>query len=106
MTRASGTATPIAIATASSVAICSLPAPARSAAMPARIAAPGTSRAAADDQRPPAILLVAILGQAGQRKGAQQIGVERRDIAHRAATIASGAEVTGAASSISGAAKL
>ena len=74
--------------------------------MPASIAAPGTSRLPPTTSSAAALLLVAILGQAGQREVAEQVGVERRGIAHRAATIASGSEVTGAASSISGAAKL
>jgi hypothetical protein len=42
----------------------------------------------------------------GERKVPEEVAVERFGAAHRAATMASGAEVIGAASSISGAAKL
>jgi hypothetical protein len=62
--------------------------------------------AAADDQDPAAILLVAILGKMRKREAPEQIRVEPGGLAHRVATMASGSEVTGAASSINGAAKL
>jgi hypothetical protein len=62
--------------------------------------------AAAHDQQPPPLLLVPILGQMRHREGAQQVAIQLRRSAHRAAIILSGAEVTGAASSIKGAAKL
>ena len=106
MTRASGTAMPIAVATAPSVTICSLPAPARNAAMPASSAAPGTSALPPTISARPRSSLSPSSARQGSGKAREQIGVERRDVLHRAATIASGAEVTGAASSISGAAKL
>ncbi len=67
--------------------------------------------AAGDEHRHPALVLVSLLGRLGEREAAQQFGIEQArigkgDITHRAATIASGSDVTGVASSISGAAKL
>jgi hypothetical protein len=66
----------------------------------------GELAAAGDDHGEAAIVLVRILGVIGERESSQQFGIDPRRLAHRAATIASGAEVIGASSSASGAAKL
>ena len=62
--------------------------------------------AAGDDQELAAIVLVAVFGMVGEREAAEEVAVEPLEPAHRAATMASGSEVIGASSSISGAAKL
>ena len=105
-TRASGIATASAGATLAPVAIWSLPAPARSAAGSGEQGGAGQLAASGDDEEPAAILLVAVVGMVGKREAAEQVPVEHLELAHRAATIASGSEVIGASSSISGAAKL
>ena len=89
------------------VTIWSLPAPARSAASPGEQGRAGQLAAAGDDEQPAALLLVAVLGmmRAAGSGGAGRASSDL-ELAHRAATIASGSEVTGASSSISGAAKL
>jgi hypothetical protein len=67
---------------------------------------PGQLAAAGDDEQAAALLLVAVVGMVGEREAAQQAPVQDLELAHRAATMASGSEVIGASSSISGAAKL
>ena len=106
VTRAPVTAMPTGMATAGSVMICSLPEPARCAAIPVSTAAPGTSRPPAMTSTRPRSSLSPSSGKHGQGEIAQQAPVERPGLAHRVATMASGSDVTGAASSISGAAKL
>ena len=110
-TSASGTASPRCGATLRQVAICSLPAPARSAAIAGEQGGARHLDAAADDEHAPALVLVAVLAGSRQRHAAQELGRDRRRAtellaAHRVATMASGSEVTGAPASSSGATKL
>jgi hypothetical protein len=67
MAMASGTAT------LSTVAICSLPAPARSAAVPASSAPARHGAAAADDQNAPAVVLVVGAVMRGNRESLQRV---------------------------------
>jgi hypothetical protein len=106
ITRASGTATPSAVATLLRGGDLELAGAGPEAAGPGQDRRAGELAAAGDDEQPAALLLVAVFGMIGERETAEQSAVERFGTAHRAATMASGSEVTGAASSTSGAAKL
>jgi hypothetical protein len=66
----------------------------------------GDLRAATDHQDSAARVLVRFLRQGRQRQAAKELGRDRFDPAHRAATLASGAVVTGAPARSSGAVKL
>ena len=108
-TSASGTAMPSAIAALATVASCSFPAPARSAATPASRIAPGTS-AATDGEDGAARVLVTLAIDARQRMLPQprtrDLGSARRRTPHFAPAGLSGFDVTGAPASSSGATKL
>ena len=106
ITRASGTAMARWGATLRQVAICSLPAPARSAPMPHSSAAPGTSTLPATTSTRPRPSLSSPSWCRGRGIERSSSGVTGVGAAHRAPTETSGSAVTGAPSSSSGAVKL